>query len=160
MIVDEIFNGLDARNGLTERFVENYRGCVKVNVQNVSEYYYSNPQEQWHSPDFPCTAPPWQPTFWMEWRSICPMVTERPRPDLLRIYRYEEANGIYKVFVPPETRAVMALVTEPAWVKQYGARWMYRCRFFDLAIPGVFVFEYLFFVSPEGILLEVPGSPS
>lgn len=49
-------------------FVPLFKSAIKLNVQNVSDYFHREPDKTWVlDRDFPNCAPPW-PLFWMEWK--------------------------------------------------------------------------------------------
>jgi hypothetical protein len=160
MIVDDVVESLDPVDAeVFGSFRELFKHCVKVQVQNVSDYYYTSPQEKWEPEDFPCVAPPW-PLFWMEWKTATVMISDNPHPNALRLFRHEKLpNGLYRLYPPAHTRCVMTLVDEPEWSGEFGgARWVFRSRFFQPPMPGAYVFEHLFFVDPEGKIVMLPST--
>jgi hypothetical protein len=59
---------------VTQDFKEELKKAVIVEATNVSDFYFSDPQEHWHFKDFPCTVPPF-PLCWLDFTAP-PIVSE------------------------------------------------------------------------------------
>lgn len=159
MIGDDVYKMLDPGDGLKENFPRVFAQAVKVKVDNVSDYYYTNSKEHWGPDDFPNCAPPW-PLYWMEWTAPTPIYTDSPHPEILKHYRADrQPDGVYKLWTPRERKAVLTAVLEPDWAHEFGgARWLLFTRLFNCELPGAYIYEWVFFVNPEGRLLHVRAS--